>query len=286
MCSQDTTTRKWYCCAPGVADSVCWNGATKCDGGDATTPSAQQIGCTSGTVKYCCLDKTLEDCTKIQGQFNICWSVQNNPLRPLNASRLNETFSSLSSASPTALSYTVDRQQLLALTSTTPGASSATPTINSTPASATASTSASATSSSSPSSNPSSDSGLSGGAIGGIVGGIIGGLALLGAIAFFIFRRRKSAAGKLDPHTPPGDPYQSYGYQPGYQPPPGQLPHEAPYSPQPGMAQMQSPQMAPNPLDKYAHHAGVHEAPAWQNPVEMDASYQQQQSGGGHYAPK
>tara|TARA_R110002003_G_scaffold505_6_gene20154 strand:+ start:7886 stop:8221 length:336 start_codon:yes stop_codon:yes gene_type:complete len=59
MCSQDTITKKYYCCAPGVADSVCWNEAKKCDGGDSTTPSQQQISCTSGTVKYCCLDKTL-----------------------------------------------------------------------------------------------------------------------------------------------------------------------------------------------------------------------------------
>jgi hypothetical protein len=47
------------------------------------------------------------------------------------------------------------------------------------------------------------------------------------------------------------------------------------------MAQMHSPPMPPT--DKYAHHAAVHEAPAWQNPVEMDASYYQQ---GGQHQPK
>ncbi|KAH8733195.1 hypothetical protein GQ44DRAFT_22600 [Phaeosphaeriaceae sp. PMI808] len=55
MCSQDTQTRKWYCCAPGVADSVCWNGASKCDGEGTNMPSESQSGCTYGTTKYCCL---------------------------------------------------------------------------------------------------------------------------------------------------------------------------------------------------------------------------------------
>ncbi|KAF2024910.1 hypothetical protein EK21DRAFT_77706 [Setomelanomma holmii] len=272
MCSQDKTTGKYYCCVPGVADSVCWNEAKKCDGGDGI-PSGQQIGCTSGTVKYCCLDN--EDCTKLQGQFNICWSTQDNPLRPLNATRLNETFHSLSSARPSAASYTVDRQQLLALTSITPGASSSTPAATSTPAS----TSASATSSSTSSSTPApGDSGLSGGAIAGIVVGVIGGLALLGAIGFFLWRRKKNAATKTNPHAPPGDPYNSYGYQPGYQP--GQIPHDA-YSPQPATAQMHALQMTGQPgLDKYAHQApAVYEAPAYNTVAEMDASYYQQAPG-------
>jgi hypothetical protein len=51
--------------------------------------------------------------------------------------------------------------------------------------------------------------------------------------------------------------------------------HEAGYSPQPGMAQMHSPQQHQVPLDKYAHvqHQGPVEVPANNGPVEMDASY-------------
>jgi len=96
----------------------------------------------------------------------------------------------------------------------------------------------------------------------------VGGLALLGAIGFFFWRRRKNT-GKINPNTPPGDPYQGYGYQPQQ---PQQQIHEAAYSPQPSMAQPYS----PPPSDKYAHQAPVHEAPAYNNPVEMDASYYQQ----------
>jgi len=216
------------------------------------------------------LTRHSELCTSRDRQFNICWSKGDNALRALNATRLNDTYSSLSSASPTATSLPVDKQQLLALTGIAPSDLPSSSTSASLPASATAST----TNSSTPiggSTDTDSSGGLSGGAIGGIVGGVVGGLALLGAIGFFLWRRRKNA-GKTNTNAPPGDPYQGYGYQ---QPQPQQgTYHEAPYSPQPSMAQA----YAPPPSDKYAHQAPVHEAPAHNpNPVEMDASYYQQQ---------
>ncbi|KAF2823664.1 hypothetical protein CC86DRAFT_395760 [Ophiobolus disseminans] len=272
MCSQDTLTKKFYCCEPGSTDSVCWKGRETCNGG-TDTPSDQQLGCiyrqSSGDVKYCC-DKKTEDCTSRDRQFNICWSKGENSLRSLNATRLNQTYVSLLSASPTATSIAINKVQLLAMTGVDPSdrPSSSTSAASSTPASATAS----ATSTSSATPSPADDGGLSGGAIGGIVGGVVGGLALLGAIAFFFWRRRKTT-GKIDTNAPPGDPYQGYGYQPGHQPQPQQQYHEAAYSPQPAMAQPYS----PPPTDKYAHQAPVHEAPAYNNPVEMDATYYSQQ---------
>lgn len=202
------------------------------------------------------------------GQFNICWSNFDNPLRPLNKTRLNETYSSLSRASPTASAYTVARAELNGFTSTTPGASSATSIRASATSSGTSTTSASS----------SGDSGLSGGAIGGIVGGVVGGLILLGAAGFF-FWRRKRAQGKTDPHAPASDPYQGYQYSQQYQP---QQPYPAQqqYSPQPPVAQMHS----PPPTDKYAHmhQPQVAEAPAFNAPAEMDASYNQQHGGHGY----
>jgi len=211
-----------------------------------------------------------EDCTSRYKQFNICWSKGDNALRSLNATRLNETFSSLLSASPTATSLPINRAQLLALTGPDPTDLASSSASASASASGTAPASAIPFTTSSPLSSaaPADDGGLSGGAIGGIVGGVVGGLALLGAIGFFFWRRRKNT-GKINPNTPPGDPYQGYGYQP--QQPPQQI-HEVAYSPQPAMAQPYS----PPPTDKYAHQAPVHEAPAYNNPVEMDASYYQQ----------
>jgi hypothetical protein len=223
-----------------------------------------------------------ELCTSRDRQFNICWSKGDNALRTLNSTRLNQTYSSLLSASPAATALPVNKQQLLALTGVAPSDLASSSTSASASASATASASESPTSTpgssdgssgSSGGSSSSSDGGLSGGAIGGIVGGVVGGLALLGAIAFLLWRRRKNA-GKTNTNALSGDPYQGYGYQPGNQPqqPPTQY-HEAGYSPQPAMAQPYS----PPPSDKYAHEAPVHEAPAHNlNPVEMDASYNQQ----------
>ena len=105
------------------------------------------------------------------------------------------------------------------------------------------------------------------------MGGVVGGLALVGAIGFFVWRRRRSSA-KTNPYAQASDPYQGYSYQP-------QAPYQGQaYSPQPNIAQPHS----PPPNDKYAQmqQPRIHEAPAFAHPVEMDANYYQQAQG---YAP-
>jgi MYXO-CTERM domain-containing protein len=201
------------------------------------------------------LTHTSEDCTKVANEYNVCWSKQENNLRYLNKTRLNETFSSLSSAQPTAMSFTVNTNDLYLLTSTYPS---------------TASTSPTASTSTNP--NSSNGSGLSGSAIGGIVGGVVGGVALLGALAFFLWRRRYNANKNVNPHTSPVDPYQKYGYQPGFQPPMVETHEAPPYSAQQGVP------VTVGSADKYAHvgQPPVAEVPGYQNPVEMDGGYQDQ----------
>jgi MYXO-CTERM domain-containing protein len=207
-----------------------------------------------------------EMCTKTDNQINICWSTLTNQLRKMDIQKLNDTYKSLLSASPSASAFPVAQTALSALAQSTSSASArVSGASTSTGASTSASASATPTNSAAP--TPKED-GLSGGAIGGIVGGVVGGLALLGLAVFFFWRKRKNNTGKIDPHAQTGDPYQGYGYQPQppYQPQPA-------YSPQPGMAEAYSP-----PIAKYAHHADsqVHEAPINNGPVEMDTGYYQQ----------
>jgi MYXO-CTERM domain-containing protein len=155
----------------------------------------------------------------------------------------------------------MNQQALLALTYTTPGASSATVSTTGSTSPASASASASATQTSSPPA-ASKAPGLSGAAIGsivgGVVGGVVGGLALLGVLGFFLWRRKRNNTKAVAAPPATSDPYQPYGYQPSNQPPPNEA-----YSPQP-------------PLDKYAHYQMPVEAPTNHEPAEMDASYYQQ----------
>jgi hypothetical protein len=144
-----------------------------------------------------------EQCTQGWGQINICWSTSDNILGLLNATKLNETYSSLSSAFPTASSYTIDRAALFQFTST-----SATRSASATEVPATAA----ATESSPPESSSSRHNRLSGEATGGIVGGVIGGLALLVVASFFLWCRRK-VDGKGHARPLVTEPYQSTDYQ-------------------------------------------------------------------------
>jgi LPXTG-motif cell wall-anchored protein len=191
----------------------------------------------------------------------------------MDIQKLNDTYKSLLSASPSASAFPLASTALALLAQSTSSASARSSSASSsTGAPTSASASATPTNSAAP---PPKDDGLSGGAIGGIVGGVVGGLALLGLAGFFFWRKRKNSTGKMDPHAQAGDPYQGYGYQPPYQPQPAYNPHQA-NSPQPGMAEAHSPQSPP--LAKYAHHADtqVHEAPINNGPVEMDSGYYQQ----------
>lgn len=185
-------------------------------------------------------DKRSEECTQTKDQINVCWSTVDNPVANLSDTRMNDTFSSLSSAKPSASSFPISLAQLQA---------TATPT-TSLPVSLSASSLSSATAASiSATTTPSSSAapvseekkGISGGAIGGIVGGVVGGLALIGVAGFLLFRRRKNnskgehapiASGTPSEHEH-GNPYELNAYQ--------QQQH--------GMAE------APVPTEKYGHNA-------------------------------
>jgi hypothetical protein len=99
--------------------------------------------------------------------------------------------------------------------------------------------------------------GLSGGAIGGIVGGVVGGLALLGAVGFFLWRRKKKAHA-ADVYDTSTTPYTSNGYQPAAtEPPAGAYVAEAPVT------------------EKYAHrgqHAGGGYTDGPVAPVELSGN--------------
>jgi hypothetical protein len=206
------------------------------------------------------LTRNRQRCTQQFGQINICWATAPNPVAMLNATAMNQTYSSLFSARPSAASYTIELAALQTLTSTTAGASSS-PSTSPTAASSSGQ-SQSPTSSPPPAEN--SDSGLSGGAIGGIVGGVVGGIALLGAIGFLLWRRKKySTIAQADPSSPPNghQPYAGYQANTGYPSSPG-------YQQDP--AEMHSMSAAP-PAEKYARMGYPSEMPAQQQPVEMSA---------------
>lgn len=192
------------------------------------------------SVSNCCdLVLRLKVLTRLfSDQINICWATAENPIANVSEDRLNETFSSLSSARPSASSLTFD---IAALTATSTPASS-TASATSSPASSGASATPSETSSQSPAPTGGS-SGVSGGAIGGaVVGGVVG-LALIGAGIFFLMRRKSKKAhqNELDG----ANPYIHNGYA--------------------GVAQ------AP-PQEKYAHEAASEAPSSSYPPVEMPAN--------------
>ncbi|OAL06735.1 hypothetical protein IQ06DRAFT_321925 [Phaeosphaeriaceae sp. SRC1lsM3a] len=250
ICAYAEPEKVWYCCVPGNKDEVCHTSAAGCDGGDKK-PSGAQQPCSSGVNAFCCLDKS-QECTRGFNQINICWATAVNPVAKLNATMMNETYKELAAARPSAASYTIDLAQLQVMTSTTSVSSSAktSPTGNK-------STSPKPTSSDSPASDNSS-SGLSGGAIGGIVGGVVGGLALIGGIAFLLWRRKKySTVAQADPSSPTMGLHQPHA---SYQP-------DMAYPPQTHEMQAGAPR-----AEKYGHTGGlVGEMPANQAPVEMSA---------------
>jgi len=172
-CARDPNTGTRYCCD---YNNVCWGLPTTC----ATDGST--LDCGSGTYTWCCLDKT-EICTGTKGQINICWSSAHDTLTNISAPSLNQTYSSLSAAKPSASSYTFDPVALIKATAT-----SSTSTSTSSPSSSATSTGSTAISSS-PTTSPSPS--LSGGAIAGIVIGAIAGLALLAVGIYLVIRHNK-----------------------------------------------------------------------------------------------
>ncbi|KAF2213190.1 hypothetical protein CERZMDRAFT_96857 [Cercospora zeae-maydis SCOH1-5] len=178
LCAYDSVVDKYYCCS-GASYNICRAFAAEC-GGSNGSPSSSQQECTSGSVSWCCLEN-IESCTQRTGQVNVCVATQDNPIGAVPQSLMNETFSSLSSASPSASTFSVDVASLAAratATSTTSSASTSTSSPTST-ASETASPP-----------NGGSNDGVSGGTIAGAVVGGVAGLALIGALVWFLLRRR------------------------------------------------------------------------------------------------
>jgi predicted lipid-binding transport protein (Tim44 family) len=176
--------------------------------------------------------------------------------------QMNKTYKSLVAARPSAASYSIALADLATMTTSTPGVSSSTA-ASTHSASATPSAS-SATPSPSPSSSGASGGGggggggLSGGAIGGIVGGVVGGLALIGAVAFLLWRRKKySTIAQADPTSPSNGQHPNVGYHQGT-------------GYQPGAAEMHS-TSSPPAAEKYANNGYTSEMPAYQQPAEMSA---------------
>ncbi|KAH7066318.1 hypothetical protein BKA63DRAFT_557838 [Paraphoma chrysanthemicola] len=121
--------------------------------------------------QYCCNPGDLS------GSVNVCWSSAKNPIQNTSATALNKTFSSLSSAQPSASYYVFDPAVVIAQavpTSTQP----------------TSATSSSALSSEQPSTNQ-----ISGGAVAGIVIGVVAiiAIACLAAVLFLRSRKRNQS---------------------------------------------------------------------------------------------
>lgn len=117
-------------------------------------------------------------------------ATQDNPIAAVSDTLMNETYSSLSSASPSASTFSVDVASLAArATATTSSISSSTTT--------------SATTTATPTSNSDDSITVAPGTIaGGVVGGVAG-LAIIGILAWFLIRRR---ARKTHSYEPPSSP--------------------------------------------------------------------------------
>ncbi|KZM18424.1 hypothetical protein ST47_g10436 [Ascochyta rabiei] len=239
ICAHESVTDQFYCCAPGATDAVCWKGSPACDGGSKQTPSGGQQSCSSGTNAFCCL-KSREECTATKNQVNVCWSTLDNPIANLSDTKLNDTFSSLSSAHPSASSFPIPLAQLQATATPT----TSLPVLLSASSLSSASETASRTAIDAPiSAEPTEKKGVSGGAIGGIVGGVVGGLVIISVFGFLMFRRHKAASkgehapiasGSPSEHEH-GNPYEMNAYQQQHA----------------GIAE------APTPTEKYAYNAGA-----------------------------
>jgi hypothetical protein len=157
-----------------------------------------------------------ETCTELPGQINICYSLAPDALLNISSSALDEAYSSLSSAQPSASSFSFDPQALIAQTQ----ASTHTSTQTSTQTTSTQTSRPPTTSPPTPIPHPSNS--LSGGAIAGIVIGAIGGIALACLAAFLLLRRRKRRQNGLAHAAIPQDepkyiiPAQEYKHDPGY----------------------------------------------------------------------
>ncbi|KAH8690650.1 hypothetical protein BGW36DRAFT_58296 [Talaromyces proteolyticus] len=202
-CARESSTGNEYCCDAG---DVCWRFASKCQTDGST------LSCGNGDNTWCCLYPS-EICTQTSGQINICWSTAHDTLTNISLSTLNQTYLSLSSASPSASSWSFSPEKLIAATATTTTSTSTSTTKHTAMTTDTHSSTTSATPSSTTS--PSSSSSLSGGAIAGIVIGAVAGVVIIVALLLYLFRRRR---GQGD--TPTGNAHHEnvvYGSEPKHE---------------------------------------------------------------------
>ncbi|KAL4915985.1 hypothetical protein BDW62DRAFT_187292 [Aspergillus aurantiobrunneus] len=174
-CAREPSTGKMYCCDynDNLGD-VCWSIQSDCADDGST------LSCGSGDDPWCCLYDS-EKCTSVSDQRNICWNNELSPLGNISADVLQDTYSSLTSAEPSARTWAFDPASLMPV-SATPSATD-TPGVDTTP-----------TPDSEVVSNSGSDS-LSGGTIAGIVVGAVVGVALILGAAWFLLRRRRRGQG-------------------------------------------------------------------------------------------
>ncbi|KAK4948346.1 hypothetical protein LTR10_012880 [Elasticomyces elasticus] len=128
-----------------------------------------------------------------QGQTNICLATQPNIIENVSIAQLQERYTSLSSANPSATTFVFDATALAVLATST----SSIPTTSLTSTTSSTSLMSSSTSASVPTTtNPVSDQLVehhtSGGVIAGAVVAGIAGLALVAGVVYLISRRRRS----------------------------------------------------------------------------------------------
>ncbi|OAA57442.1 hypothetical protein SPI_07101 [Niveomyces insectorum RCEF 264] len=184
-CARDPNTGRRYCCD---TRDVCWTVTQTCAHDGSTTD------CGTGDTTWCCVDGR-EICTRARNQINICWSAAHDLLNNISLAVLNDTYSSLSNAHPSATTWAFDPVKLVA--ETEPALTASSSTTATSPSSTSSSLPpltvvASPTGGSDNHDNSHASSGLSGGAIAGIVIGVLAGVAALCAVAFVVLRRRRS----------------------------------------------------------------------------------------------
>ena len=212
-CARDPNTGRRYCCdyRHPPYKGVCWALRQDCASDGST------VDCGTGDTTWCCVDGR-EKCTEKTGQINVCWSTSRDTLNNITNDVLNDTYSSLSSAKPSATTWAFTPVSLIALTNpavTQSQSQTPTPTPDS---------DASSIGSSVPTAVPTDGSGagtsLGGGAIAGVVVGALGGVALLGLGIFMVCRRQKqrhSPDAAAGPHDKTGGGYSGYsGYSDSY----------------------------------------------------------------------
>ncbi|KAF2232881.1 hypothetical protein EV356DRAFT_232139 [Viridothelium virens] len=189
-CAHNSTLARGYCCDSFGPDSVCWALGISC------APDGSTITC-GGSEEYCCY-AALETCTRTPDQFNNCWLTGTNILANADVTKLNQTFSSLNSASPSATFFTFTPNAYLVTSFMSSDSASSSSIFSHTSSSVSAGLASTASSplspvTTTPQTSPtlsSQGSSLPGGAIAGIVIGALVTLSLLTG-AFYIGRWSK-----------------------------------------------------------------------------------------------